>query len=180
EAIPLGALVGQGMRSFGLGSVLILRVAVNLSLLPVSGAGSPAHLVLPAITLAAQPISKFTRLTRSEVLEVLRQDYVRTARAKGLSERLIQYRHALKNAAIALVTVVGLDVGYLLGGSIIVETVFAWPGIGRLMVDAVTQRDFPVVQADVFLIACLVVLINLAVDVLYCWLDPRIRLDTGP
>lgn len=179
QTVALATLVGQGMPSFWLGIILILLVAVNLSLLPVSGSGTLAHLVLPAITLAAQPVSKFTRLTRSEVLEVLRQDYVRTARAKGLSERVVQYRHALRNAALALVTVAGLDVGYLLGGSIIVETVFAWPGIGRLMIDAVTQRDFPVVQADVFLIACTVVAINFVVDVLYCVLDPRIRLEAA-
>jgi peptide/nickel transport system permease protein len=150
---------------------------VNLRLLPVSGTGTVLHLVLPTIALAAHPISKFTRLTRSEMLEVLSQDYVRTARAKGLAERVVRYRHALKNASIGLVTVVGLDIGYLLGGSVIVETVFAWPGIGRLMIDAISQRDFPVVQADVFVMATTVVVVNFLVDISYPLLDPRIRLQ---
>jgi ABC-type dipeptide/oligopeptide/nickel transport system permease component len=169
-------LMGQGMPTFWLGIVLILVVSVNARLLPVSGTGTPWHLVLPTIALAAHPISKFTRLTRSEMLEVLSQDYVRTARAKGLGERVVRYRHALKNASIGLVTVVGLDVGYLLGGSVIVETVFAWPGIGRLMIDAISQRDFPVVQADVFVMATTVVVVNFLVDISYPLLDPRIRL----
>jgi ABC-type dipeptide/oligopeptide/nickel transport system permease component len=170
-------LMGQGMPTFWLGIVLILIVAVNARILPVSGTGTPWHLVLPTIALAAHPISKFTRLTRSEMLEVLSQDYVRTARAKGLAERVVRYRHALKNASIGLVTVVGLDIGYLLGGSVIVETVFAWPGIGRLMIDAISQRDFPVVQADVFVMATTVVVVNFLVDISYPLLDPRIRLE---
>jgi len=173
----LVTLLGQGIPTFWLGILLILIVSVSWRLLPVSGMGSVAHLVLPTITLAAHPISKFTRLTRSEMLEVLSQDYVRTARAKGLSEAVVRYRHALKNASIGLVTIIGLDVGYLLGGSVIVETVFAWPGIGRLMIDAISQRDFPVVQANVFVMANIVVLINLIVDVSYPLFDPRIRLQ---
>lgn len=170
-------LMGQGMPTFWLGIVLILIIAVNWRILPVSGTGTPLHLILPTIALAAHPISKFTRLTRSEMLEVLSQDYVRTARAKGLGERVVRYRHALKNASIGLVTVVGLDIGYLLGGSVIVETVFAWPGIGRLMIDAISQRDFPVVQADVFVMATTVVVVNFLVDISYPLLDPRIRLQ---
>jgi peptide/nickel transport system permease protein len=170
-------LMGQGVPTFWLGIVLILVVAVNARILPVSGTGTPWHLVLPTIALAAHPVSKFTRLTRSEMLEVLSQDYVRTARAKGLAERVVRYRHALKNASIGLVTVVGLDIGYLLGGSVIVETVFAWPGIGRLMIDAISQRDFPVVQADVFVMATTVVVVNFLVDISYPLLDPRIRLQ---
>jgi peptide/nickel transport system permease protein len=176
RAISLVTLLGQGTPSFWLGIVLILVVAVNLRLLPTSGNATPAHLILPVLTLAAAPISKYTRLTRAEMLEVLSSDYIRTARAKGLSEFVVRYRHALKNASIALVTLIGLDTGYLLGGSVIVETVFAWPGVGRLMIDAVSQQDFPVVQADVFLLACLVVLANFLVDAIYPLLDPRIRL----
>jgi ABC-type dipeptide/oligopeptide/nickel transport system permease component len=176
RAVSLVTLLGQATPTFWLGIVLILVVAVNLRLLPTSGNATPAHLLLPMLTLAAAPISKYTRLTRAEMLEVLSSDYIRTARAKGLSELEVRYRHALKNASIALVTLIGLDVGYLLGGSVIVETVFAWPGIGRLMIDAVSQQDFPVVQADVFLLASLVVFANFAVDAVYPLLDPRIRL----
>ncbi len=175
--VSILTLLGQAMPTFWLGIVLILLVSVNWALLPVSGSGTPMHLILPAVTLAAHPISKFARLTRSEMLEVLRQDYIRTARAKGLSESVVQYQHALRNAAVALITILGLDVGYLLGGSIIVETVFAWPGIGRLMMDAISQRDFPLVQANVFLMASIVVAANFVVDLAYLYLDPRIRFE---
>jgi peptide/nickel transport system permease protein len=176
RAVSLITLIGQGTPSFWLGIVLILLVAVDLRLLPTSGNSAAANLVLPMLTLSAAPISKYTRLTRAEMLEVLASDYIRTARAKGLSEFVVRFRHALKNASIALVTLIGLDVGFLLGGSIIVETVFAWPGVGRLMIDAVSQQDFPVVQADVFLLACVVVVANFVVDAVYPLLDPRISL----
>ena len=169
-------LVGQAVPNFWLGIMLILVFAVELHWLPTSGREHLRALVLPAATLALHPLSKFTRLTRSEILDVLGTDYVRTARAKGLAERAVLFRHALKNAAIALVTLIGLDLGYLLGGAVITETVFAWPGIGRLAVNAIFQRDFPIVQAFVFFVSVVVVGVNLLVDMVYSILDPRIRL----
>lgn len=170
------ALLGQSMPSFWLGLMLILVFSVNLGLLPSSGRGTLSHLVLPALTLGGFFMARLTRLVRSGLLDVLGQDYVRTARAKGLAERIVIARHAFKNAAIPIVTILGLDVGTLLGGAVITETVFAWPGIGRLAIEAIAVRDFPVVQADVFFIALTFVAINLVVDVLYTWLDPRVRL----
>ena len=175
-AISLVTLVGQSMPNFWFGIVLILLFAVQLHWLPTSGTGDLRHLVLPAVTLAAHPVSKFTRVTRTEFLEHLRQDYVRTARAKGLTERIVLTRHALRNVLISLVTLIGLDIGYLLGGAIIVETVFAWPGLGRTTIQAISQRDFPVVQAAVIYMAFVIVLVNFLVDMLYTMLDPRIRL----
>lgn len=170
------ALLGQSMPSFWLGLMLILVFSVNLGLLPSSGRGTLSHLVLPALTLGGFFMARLTRLVRSGLLDVLGQDYVRTARAKGLAERIVVARHAFKNAAIPIVTILGLDIGTLLGGAVITETVFAWPGIGRLAIEAIAVRDFPVVQADVFFIALTFVAINLVVDVLYTWLDPRVRL----
>lgn len=170
------ALAGQAAPNFWLGIVLILFFAVNLRWVPTSGIGGLSHLILPAVTLALQPLSKITRLTRSEMLEVLDREYVRTARAKGLPYGMIVLKHALKNAAITIVTVVGLDLGYLLGGAIITETVFSWPGMGQLSIVAINNRDFPVVQAAVFVIAVLVVSLNLMVDLVYLCLDPRVRL----
>jgi peptide/nickel transport system permease protein len=172
----LTALLGQSMPSFWLGLMLILIFSVNLGLFPSSGRGTPAHVVLPALTLGGFFMARLTRLVRSGLLDVLGQDYVRTARAKGLAETVVVARHAFKNAAIPIVTIVGLDIGTLLGGAVITETVFAWPGVGRLAIEAIAVRDFPVVQADVFFIALAFVVINLGVDVLYTWLDPRVRL----
>ena len=136
-----------------------------------------AHLVLPAVTLAAASMTIIARLTRSTMLDILRQDFVRTARAKGLVERGVVLRHALKNALIPIVTVVGVQAGYLLGGAMLTETVFAWPGVGTLMVQGILARDFPLVQGCVLVVALGFVLINLAVDLLYAWLDPRIRYE---
>jgi peptide/nickel transport system permease protein len=167
--------IGQSVPNFWLGTMLILLLAVEVRWFPTAGRGTAWHLVLPALTLACQPISRLARLTRSELLDTLGRDYIRTARAKGSSEWAVYYRHALKNVAIALVTILGLDLGYLLGGTVIVETVFGWPGVGRLLIEAVSRRDFPVVQAAVFLIACLVVVINFVTDVLYAALDPQVR-----
>jgi ABC-type dipeptide/oligopeptide/nickel transport system permease component len=175
-AVMLLALVGQSMPSFWLGLMLILVFAVNLNVLPSSGRGDWRHVVLPALTLGAFFMARLTRLVRSGLLDVLGQDYIRTARAKGLAEQTVVARHALKNAAFPIVTIIGLDIGTLLGGAVITETVFAWPGVGRLAIDAIHVRDFPVVQADVFLLAVAFVVINLGVDVLYTWLDPRVRL----
>jgi peptide/nickel transport system permease protein len=176
HASRIGSLFFLSMPSFWLGLMLILTFSVNLGILPSSGRGGWRHLVLPALTLGAFFMARLTRLVRSGLLEVLGQDYIRTARAKGLGERLVIVRHALKNAAIPVVTIVGLDIGTLLGGAVITETVFAWPGVGRLAIDSISVRDFPVVQADVFFLALGFVGINLAVDVLYTWLDPRVRL----
>jgi len=170
------ALLGQSMPTFWLGIMLILLFSVQLNLLPSSGRGSLEHLVLPALTLGLFTTARITRLTRSGMLEVLGQDYVRTARAKGVAEPPVVWKHAFKNAAIPIVTIVGLELGTLLGGSVITETIFAWPGVGRLSVQAIYNRDYPVVQAAVFLLASTFVVINLLVDVVYTYLDPRIRL----
>jgi peptide/nickel transport system permease protein len=170
------ALLGQSMPTFWLGIMLILVFSVQLNLLPSSGRGGLTHLVLPAVTLGLFTTARITRLTRSGMLEVLNQDYIRTARAKGVSNPPIVWKHALKNAAIPIVTIVGIELGTLLGGSVITETIFAWPGVGRLSVQAIYNRDYPVVPAAVFLLATTFVLINLLVDVIYTYLDPRIRL----
>jgi len=169
------ALMGQSMPVFWLGLMLIVVFSVHLRWLPVSGAGGPEHLVLPAVTLGTFLIGLIIRLTRSSMLDVLGQDYVRTARAKGLAERAVIVRHALRNALIPVVTLLGLQLGMLLGGAVITETVFAWPGVGMVTVTAIYQHDYPVVQCAVFISAVLVVSINWAVDVLYHVLDPRIR-----
>ena len=170
------ALLGQAMPTFWLGIMLILVFSVRLSWLPSSGRGDLQHLILPAITLGLFTTARITRLTRSGMLEVLGQDYIRTARAKGVSEPPVVWKHALKNASIPIVTIVGIELGTLLGGSVITETIFAWPGVGRLSVQAIFNRDYPVVQAAVFLLASTFVIVNLLVDVVYTYLDPRIRL----
>jgi peptide/nickel transport system permease protein len=170
------ALVGQAMPTFWLGIMLILVFSVGLHLLPSSGRGGFTHLILPALTLGLFTTARIMRLTRSGMLEVLGQDYVRTARAKGVGERRVVWKHALKNAGIPVVTIVGLELGTLLGGAVITETIFAWPGVGRLSVQAIYNRDYPVVQAAVFVLASIFVLVNLIVDVLYTYLDPRIRI----
>lgn len=173
----LGSLFLQSMPSFWLGIVLIWLFAVQLhGLLPSYGTGSLRHLILPAVTLAAAPLAQNVRLIRAGMLEVLAQDYIRTARAKGLREWLVVYRHALRNAAIPVLTVTGLALGFMLSGTVVIETVFSWPGLGRLIVQAVPSRDFPVIQAGVFVFAVVFVLINLLVDVLYTVVDPRVRL----
>ena len=170
------ALLGQSMPTFWLGIMLILIFSVQFNVLPSSGRGGFEHLVLPALTLGLFTTARITRLTRSGMLEVLNQDYIRTARAKGVSGQPVVWKHAFKNAAIPIVTIVGIELGTLLGGSVITETIFAWPGVGRLSVQAIYNRDYPVVQAAVFLLASTFVLVNLVVDLLYTYLDPRIRL----
>jgi peptide/nickel transport system permease protein len=170
------ALLGQSMPTFWLGIMLILVFSVQFNLLPSSGRGGLQHLILPAVTLGLFTTARITRLTRSGMLEVLNQDYIRTARAKGVSNQPVVWKHALKNAAIPIVTIVGIELGTLLGGSVITETILAWPGVGRLSVQAIYNRDYPVVQAAVFLLATTFVLVNLFVDVIYTYLDPRIRL----
>jgi ABC-type dipeptide/oligopeptide/nickel transport system permease component len=173
--VTSAAALAQSLPNFWLGIMLTLVFGVALRWLPTSGNAGPSSVVLPAVTLAAFPIALVARLTRSSMLEVLGRDYVRTARAKGLRERTVVARHALKNAAIPVVTVLGLQVGVLLGGAVITESVFAWPGIGRLVVDSIFQRDFPVVQAALLLSATVFIIINLLVDLSYSVLDPRIR-----
>jgi peptide/nickel transport system permease protein len=170
------ALLGQSMPTFWLGIMLILFFSVQLNLLPSSGRGGWEHMLLPAVTLGLFTTARITRLTRSGMLEVLSQDYIRTARAKGVANPPVVWKHALKNAAIPIVTIVGIELGTLLGGSVITETIFAWPGVGRLSVQAIYNRDYPVVQAAVFTLSATFVLVNLIVDVLYTYLDPRIRL----
>jgi peptide/nickel transport system permease protein len=170
------ALFGQSLPTFWLGIMLILVFSVQFNLLPSSGRGTLEHLILPAVTLGLFTTARITRLTRSGMLEVLSQDYIRTARAKGVSDPPVVWKHALKNAAIPIVTIVGIELGTLLGGSVITETIFAWPGVGRLSVQAIANRDYPVVQAAVFLLATTFVAVNLIVDLVYTYLDPRIRL----
>jgi peptide/nickel transport system permease protein len=175
HAATLVVFLGTSMPVFWTGIMLILLFAVQLRLLPVSGWESWAALVLPAVTLATFSTPLLLRIVRSSMLDVINLDYVRTARAKGVSEWFVICRHALTNAALPLVTVAGLQFGLLLGGAVITETVFAVPGVGRLIVGAIRQLDFPIVQAGVFLLALIVVLVNFAVDMLYIYLNPQIR-----
>lgn len=167
-------LLGQAVPSFYLGIVSIIVFAVWLRWLPTGGRGTWLHLLLPATTLALNLVALIARTTRSCMLDVLNQDYIRTARAKGLSERWVVWVHALRNAFIPVLTVIGLQVGLLMGGVVVTETVFSWPGVGRLAVQAIYARDFPVVQAVVLFFALIFVIVNLVVDLLYAVLDPRI------
>lgn len=169
------ALLGQSIPAFWLGLMLVLVFAVYLGILPSSGMGGPTHLVLPAVTLGAYLMSLTTRLVRSGLLDVLHEDYVRTARAKGLTERRVVYGHAMRNVLIPLVTVLGLQLGTLLGGAVITETIFAWPGVGTLVYTAINARDYPLIQTTVLMLSVFFVFINLAVDLLYAYLDPRIH-----
>ncbi|TRY44373.1 ABC transporter permease [Geobacillus sp. LEMMJ02] len=178
------ALAGISIPNFWLGTVLILIFAVNLQLLPVGGLDQPFYtaeglkqLVLPAITLGTGSAAMIARMSRSSMLEVIRADFIRTARAKGLRERTVIWVHALRNAMIPVITVIGLNFGFLLGGTIITEQVFAINGVGRLMVQAIAARDFPMVQGSVLLVATLFVLVNLIVDIIYTFIDPRISYD---
>jgi peptide/nickel transport system permease protein len=183
----MASLFGASMPSFWLGIVLMVVFALWLGWLPASGMYAPygggdlrdllAHLALPAVTLAAASVTIIARLTRATMLETLGQDYIRTARAKGVVERRVVLRHGLKNAMIPIITVIGVQAGYLLGGAVLTETVFAWPGVGTLMVQGILARDFPLVQGCVLVVALSFVLVNLAVDLLYAWFDPRIRYE---
>jgi peptide/nickel transport system permease protein len=162
------------MPIFWIGLVFIYIFGFYLRLLPIGGSGTPQHLVLPAVTLALPSVALVARMTRSSLLEVLGEDYVRTARAKGLAEPVVLLGHALRNALIPVVTVIGLQFGQLLGGAILTETVFAWPGLGRLVVLAIFARDYPLLQGIVLIFAVSYVVVNLLVDLAYGWLDPRI------
>ena len=170
----LASLFGLSMPIFWIGLCLIVVFALWLPWLPVGGTGSLAHLVLPAVTLALPSIAVIARMTRSSVLEVLREDYVRTARAKGVAERLVVVKHALRNAFIPIVTLLGLQAGQLMGGAVLTETVFAWPGLGRLMVKAIFARDYVLLQGAVLVFALAFVVVNLLVDLSYGALDPRV------
>lgn len=169
-----GALIGISMPHFWLGIMMMLLFSIHLGWLPTSGRGSFAHLIMPSISLGLSLMAMFARLTRSVMLEILSLDYIRTARAKGLKEQVIIYKHALKNALIPLVTVAGMQFGFLIGGTVIIETVFAWPGLGRLVIQAIFGRDYPLVQGIVFVFSIIFVGINLLVDILYVYLDPQI------
>ncbi len=173
----VGAMLGVSMPNFWLGLLLILVFSLRYKWFPVYGYESLKHLALPAVTLGTGIAAVTARLTRSSMLEVLKQDYIRTARSKGLIERTVINKHALKNALIPVATVVGLQFGTLLEGAVVTEVVFAWPGMGRLLVDSIFARDFPVIQGCVFVIAVMYVLVNLLVDLSYVWLDPKIRYE---
>jgi peptide/nickel transport system permease protein len=188
DRLSAGAsLFGVSMPVFWLGIMLMVVFALWLGWVPASGMYSPygggdlrdllVHLVLPAVTLAAASVTIIARLTRSTMMEVLGQDFIRTARAKGVIEWAVVLRHGLRNALIPIVTIVGVQAGYLLGGAVLTETVFAWPGVGTLMLQGILARDFPLVQGCVLVIALTFVIINLTVDLLYAWLDPRIRYE---
>jgi ABC-type dipeptide/oligopeptide/nickel transport system permease component len=169
------ALIGQSMPNFWLGIMLIYIFAVGLRWLPTGGRGDLQRLILPGVTVAAYLVPLISRLVRSAMLEVLSEDYIRTARGKGLSESTVLFRHAFRNVLIPVVTVVALRFGNLLGGAVIIETVFAWPGVGLLAVQAIYNRDYPLVQASVFILALIIVTINFFTDLVYGYLDPRIQ-----
>jgi ABC-type dipeptide/oligopeptide/nickel transport system permease component len=171
------ALLGISLPSFALGPLLVLVFSVNLGVTPVSGAGGLDNLILPAVTLGAAMSAILTRIVRSSVLEELNEDYVRTARAKGLPERTVIYKHVLKNGLIPVVTVLGLQFGVLLAGAIITERVFSWPGVGSLLVDSISERDYKLTQGCILVIATTYVLVNTATDIVYRFLDPRIKVD---
>ena len=173
--ISVVSLFGLSFPSFALGPVLILLLAIKLGWLPVSGAGSFANIILPAITMGGALAAILTRMVRTSMLEELSQDYIRTARAKGLPERTVVYRHALRNAMIPIITVLGLQFGVLLAGAIVTEKIFSWPGIGRLTVDAISNRDYFLVQGCILAIGLTYVVVNLLTDVLYSVANPRIR-----
>lgn len=177
HAAGIFTLMGLSVPNFALGPLLILVFSVIIGWLPVSGRGGPLHLVLPAITLGAALAAILTRMVRAAVMEELASDYVRTARAKGLSEWAVLSRHAFRNALIPTLTILGLQFGTLLAGAIVTETIFSWPGIGRLTVQAISARDFPLLQGCILLIAVTYVLVNLATDFVYALVDPRVRLE---
>jgi ABC-type dipeptide/oligopeptide/nickel transport system permease component len=176
HAVSAFTLLGLSVPNFALGPVLILIFSVILGWLPVSGRGGPSHLILPAITLGAGLAAILTRMVRISVIEQLSSDYVRTARAKGLSPAAVLFRHAFRNALIPILTILGLQFGTLLAGAIVTETIFSWPGIGRLAVQAIGARDYPLLQGCILLIAVTYVLVNLLTDAVYALVDPRVRL----
>lgn len=181
------SLLGVSMPIYWLGMMLVYAFAVRINIFPAIGMGSLSeglldvvmHLTLPAICLATIPMANFARITRSSMLEVIRQDYIRTARAKGLKERVVIWKHGLKNALIPILTVIGMQISMMLSGAVLTETIFSWPGMGRLIVDAIEKRDFVVVQGTIIFLACAFVLITLIVDILYAMFNPKVRFQTG-
>jgi len=171
------ALMGVSLPSFAIAPLLILLFSYYLRWLPVSGQGSPKHLILPAVTLGFALAAVVTRIVRSSVIEELGEDYVRTARAKGLAERRVLYKHVLKNSLIPVVTILGLQFGVLLAGAIVTEFIFSWPGIGQLLLDSINQRNYSLTQSCILMISITYVLVNTATDLLYRWLDPRIKVE---
>ncbi len=176
RALSLFTLFGLAVPNFALGPVLILLFSIELGLLPVSGRGGPLHYILPAATLGAALAAILTRMVRGAMLEELSSDYVRTARAKGLGTAAVLFRHAFRNALIPVITILGLQFGTLLAGTIVTETIFSWPGIGRLTVQAISSRDYPLLQGCILVISVSYVLVNLLTDLLYSFIDPRVRL----
>ncbi|MGH9775106.1 MAG: nickel ABC transporter permease [Candidatus Acidiferrales bacterium] len=177
HAVGVVTLLGLAVPNFALGPLLILIFSVSFGWLPVSGRGGVSHLILPAVTLGAALAAILTRMVRTSVLEEFSRDYIRTARAKGLSESTVLFRHALRNALIPILTILGLQFGTLLAGTIVTETIFSWPGIGRLAVQAITSRDYPLLQGCILVIAISYVLVNLLTDSVYALVDPRVRLE---
>ncbi len=175
--VTIVSLLGVSLPVFWLGIMLMIIFAVTLNWLPAAGIGTWKHMVLPSVTLAAMVVALIARMTRSSMLEVLSQDYVITARSKGLKEKVVIVKHALKNALIPIVTVVGLQFGLLLGGTVLTETVFAWPGMGRLIVQSLQARDYPVIQGCILIFGLLFIMVNLLVDLTYAFVDPRIRYE---
>jgi peptide/nickel transport system permease protein len=175
RTLSVVSLLGLSFPGFALGPILILLVSIRLGWLPVSGAGSISHLILPALTMGGALAAILTRMIRTAMLEELGQDYIRTARAKGLPERTVVYKHALRNALIPVITLVGLQFGALLAGAIVTETIFSWPGVGRLTVSAISNRDYSLLQGCILAVGLTYVLVNLATDVLYLVVNPRIR-----
>jgi peptide/nickel transport system permease protein len=176
-SIMIIALLGVSLPSFWFGLMLIFYFSVQIQIFPVSGWGTWMHMILPALTLGASGAAIVARMTRSSMLDVIRQDYIRTARAKGVKERVVIYKHALRNALIPIITVVGLQFGALLGGTVLVESVFAINGLGRLIVDAIRMRDLPMLQGGVLIASVIFVLVNLIVDILYRYFNKRIELN---
>jgi peptide/nickel transport system permease protein len=170
-------MFGQAVPGFYLGLLLIIVFSVELRILPTGGRGGLKHLIMPSVTMSTYLVTLIVRFTRAAVLDVLSSDYVRTARAKGLRERIVLFRHVLKNALIPLTTVIGLQIAGLFGGSVITETIFAWPGVGRFTVQAIFSRDFPVLQTVILIMSAVIIIINLIVDILYSYMDPRIRFE---
>lgn len=171
------ALLGVSMPNFWLGPILIIIFSINLGWFPVSGKGDLSHLILPAVTLGSSMAGILTRMVRSSLIDILKEDYIKTARAKGLPEHVVLLKHALRNALLPVITIIGLQFGSLLAGSIITETIFSWPGIGRLTIQAIFSRDYPLVQGCVMIIALGYVFINLLTDLVYVWIDPRIKYE---
>ncbi len=179
NATMVGTLIGVSMPHFWLGLMLILVFSVNLGIFPASGFYGPSYWVLPIITMSVQNIATFTRMTRSSMLEVIRQDYIRTARAKGLAEKDVITKHALKNALIPVITTIGMRMGAAMGGAVVCETVFTVPGLGKMLVDAIKARNYPVIQGGILFIALAYSFLNLFVDIMYGYIDPRIRSQYG-